>query len=61
MKVSELPEDEDDVMVIECALTADAQYLISGDPHLLHLKEVRGIKVLTPAEFLQWLKVELAD
>lgn len=53
LKPSEQPEDPDDVMFIECAATVGAEYVVSGDPHLLDLKYVRGIKILTPAEFLK--------
>lgn len=52
LKPSELPADPDDVMFIECAVTVSAEYIVSGDPHLLDHKHVRGIKILTPAEFL---------
>lgn len=56
LKSPELPKDKDDVMFIECALTAKAEYIISGDPHLLQLRKVRKIDILTPADFLQLLK-----
>lgn len=38
--------------VIECALEAKAQYIITGDSHLIELKEVHGISIVTPSEFL---------
>lgn len=51
-KVKAVPEDPKDNMVVECALSANADYIITGDNHLLKLKEYKGIKILTPREFL---------
>ncbi len=44
--------DKDDLKFIECALTCKADYIISGDKHLLNLKEYKHIKILSPGEFL---------
>ncbi len=51
-KVEIVKADPDDNKIIECAHTANANYILSGDPHLTDLKEVFGIKILKPAEFL---------
>ena len=53
IKANVVPEDPKDNMIIECALNADADYIITGDKHLLKLKEYKGIKILTPKEFLE--------
>lgn len=45
-------DDPDDNRVLECAVEGMARYIVSGDEHLLMLKEYRGIKIVTPAEFL---------
>ncbi len=47
-----IKEDETDNRIIECAIAADAEYLLSGDQHLLKYREYEGIKILTPGEFL---------
>ena len=53
-KVSIIKENDDDNRILECATEGKVQYLISGDrKHLLPLKEYRGIKILSPAEFLK--------
>ena len=53
-KVSVIEENDDDNRILECGVEGRAQYLISGDRrHLLPLKEYRGIKILSPAEFLK--------
>ena len=46
-------EDPDDDMFIACALAAEAHYIISGDHHLLKLKEFSGIPIVTVKEFLE--------
>jgi len=47
--------DPDDNMVLECALEAQAEYIVSGDRDLLELKEFRGIRIVRAAEFLNRL------
>jgi len=44
--------DPFDDRVLECALAGKADYIVSGDRHLLALKEFRGIRIVTPREFL---------
>lgn len=47
--------DLEDVKVLDCALTSHAQYIITGDKDLLHLKQVQGVTILKPADFLKIL------
>ena len=47
--------DKDDNKFIETALEAKADYIVSGDHHLLDLKEFRGIKIVKAKEFLEML------
>ncbi|MCL6649880.1 MAG: putative toxin-antitoxin system toxin component, PIN family [Chloroflexi bacterium] len=44
--------DQDDDRILECALAAGAQFIVSGDRHLLELRDFRGIPILTPRQFL---------
>lgn len=44
--------DSKDDMVIECAMLAGADYIISGDKDLTSLGSFEGILVLTPRQFL---------
>ena len=46
-------EDKDDNKFIETALEAKADYIVSGDHHLLELKEFRGIKIVKAKELLE--------
>jgi len=49
--------DPFDEMVLECALSAEADAIVSGDKkHLLVLKEFRGIPILDPGTFLKFHK-----
>jgi putative PIN family toxin of toxin-antitoxin system len=43
--------DPDDNKFIECAVFGDADYIISGDRHLLNLNEYEQIKILSPSQF----------
>jgi len=43
--------DEADNHVLECAVEAHAEYIISGDAHLLELTEFRSIQVVSPQQF----------
>ncbi len=53
-----VPTDPDDEIFIECALSADAPFLISGDNHLLRLRKYRRIRIVTPTEFLRTFEIE---
>ena len=45
--------DPGDEMVLECALAAEADFIVSGDKkHLLALQQFQGIPIVSPAEFL---------
>ena len=48
-------EDESDNRYLECAIEGKAQYIVSGDKHLLDVSEYKGINILTPAEFVTLL------
>lgn len=48
--------DPDDDHVLACALAAKADYIVSGDRHLLDLKEHRGIQIVTVAETVRATK-----
>lgn len=48
-----IKEDPDDNIILECAKAGKADCIISGDPHLLNLKEFDSIKIKTPAQFLK--------
>jgi putative PIN family toxin of toxin-antitoxin system len=49
--------DPDDDAVLACAITAEAEIIVSGDDDLLHLKEHQGIRILTATKFLAELSL----
>jgi len=49
-------EDPDDDAVLECALAAAAEVIVSGDRHLLKLGNFRGIEIVQAGELLRRLQ-----
>jgi putative PIN family toxin of toxin-antitoxin system len=43
--------DDPDNRILECSLEGQADYIISGDKHLLNLKNYQGITIVTPGDF----------
>ena len=48
-------EDEPDNRILECALLAKADIIVTGDRHLRSLKRHRGTSIVTLAAFLELL------
>ena len=44
--------DPKDNMILELAVSGNADYIITGDADLLVLNPFRGISIVTPADFL---------
>lgn len=44
--------DPADNKILECAVAASVDFIISGDNHLLNLKNFRDIEIVTPEDFL---------
>jgi len=51
-RIQEIKVDEADNYILECAVEAHADYIVSGDSHLLELKKCRSIQVVSPQQFL---------
>ena len=52
-KVQAIEEDPTDNQVLACAKDATADFMISGDRHLLQLEAYGNVKVLTASSFLE--------
>lgn len=50
-----VPEDPDDDHVIACALAAQADVIVSGDKHLLNLREYQGMHIITAAQAVKMI------
>jgi putative PIN family toxin of toxin-antitoxin system len=51
-RINAVKDDPDDNRILECALAAGAEVIVSGDGHLLRLTAYEGITILTPRSFL---------
>jgi len=49
----EVLADEPDNRVLECAVAAKADYIVTGDRHLLELGSFRGCYIVTPRALLE--------
>ena len=54
-KLSVVKDDPDDDRILECALSANAEYIVTQDNHLLRVREFRGIKIVNPKDFIDIL------
>jgi len=52
-KLDIIKTDPKDNIILEAALEGRVNYIISYDNHLLNMIEFRGIKIITPGEFLK--------
>jgi putative PIN family toxin of toxin-antitoxin system len=48
--------DEPDNRILECAIAAKADFIVTGDKHLLSLKHFQNIKIARLSDFLEILK-----
>lgn len=52
-RINRIRTDPSDNRILECAIAAKADYIVSGDKrHLLPIKKFRGIAIVSPATFL---------
>lgn len=52
-KINVIKEDPEDNRVLECAASAKVDIIVSGDSHLLDLKDYSGIDIITTSEFIK--------
>jgi len=52
IKLNVIPEDPADNKVLECAVAGAADYIISGDAHLLDLKQYSKVRIISAEEFV---------
>jgi putative PIN family toxin of toxin-antitoxin system len=59
VRLSGVLAHDEDHRILECALAARAEFLVTGDKkHLQSLKTFRGIMIVSPREFLDRLRRE---
>jgi predicted nucleic acid-binding protein len=54
--LTDVVRDADDNHVIAASLESGAQFIVTGDRDLLTLESFKGIPILTPAAFLEYLR-----
>jgi len=55
-KFEVIEEDPDDDIVLNAAYDSRADYIVSGDKHLLKLREFKGTKIVSVKEILTILQ-----
>ena len=55
IKVDVIKNDPPDNRFLEAALAGNADYIVSGNNHLLDLHELKGIKIILPVNFCRLL------
>lgn len=55
-RICMVKDDPGDDIFLECAAAGECEFIISGDQHLLKLKQYKNIKVITAKEFIELLK-----
>ena len=53
IKLDLVKEDPQDNKILECAVAADADFIVSGDEHLLSIKKLGRIEITSASEFLK--------
>ena len=53
VKVDIVEEDLSDNKFLECAIGSGSDILITGDVHLLRLKEFAGVRIMNSSSFLE--------
>ena len=52
-QINAVKEDHEDNKILAAAVAGKADYIISGDAHLLDLKSYEGIEIVTPKGFCE--------
>lgn len=54
-RVRVVTADPSDNKIVECAIAGKAHFIVSGDKHLLKIKEYENIRIIAPAQLLKRL------
>lgn len=57
-KLNVIKEDPEDNRILECAVKANADFIVSGNRHLLELKKYDSIKIVTPRQLIEELEYQ---
>ncbi|MCK5541836.1 MAG: putative toxin-antitoxin system toxin component, PIN family [Desulfobacterales bacterium] len=57
-KTNKIKKDQTDNKFLSCALEAKADFIVSGDNHLLELKHYHGIQIVTAKIFVNKVTIK---
>jgi len=60
-RINAIKEDPEDNKVLECVIDANADYIPSGDKHLLNLRNFRNMKIVKAGELLKEIEKGFED
>lgn len=52
MKLQIVKKDKNDNKILEAGIESGANFIITGDKHLLDIKKYKSIKIVSPSQFL---------
>jgi putative PIN family toxin of toxin-antitoxin system len=52
-RIDAIVDDPSDNRILECAVAAGSDFIVSGDRHLLRLRRFEGIEIVKVADFLR--------
>lgn len=56
LNVDAVKADPDDNIILACAMESHADYIISGEHHLMDLASFEGISIINPDTFLKFME-----
>src|SRR3989344_2442125 len=56
IKIDVVKDDIDDNKILECAISSNAEFILTYDRHLLNIKKYKSIRIVKPEEFLKLFK-----
>ena len=60
VSVHEVATHQEDDLILATAVSAKADYLVTGDSKLLQVGRYRGVAILSPRRFVETLKQEVS-
>ena len=57
-EIEYIEDDPDDDKILEAAVAGEADFIVSGDSHLLDIGEYNDIRILSPDQFLEKMSSE---
>lgn len=52
MKLNIVNNDPSDNAILESALVAEVEFIVTGDEDLLTIREYKGIRIVSPTDFV---------